>query len=214
MQKQKISFIYFDVGGVAVADFSKSDKWEKMLDDLKVQKKDRGKFNQLFDYHEILICTGEPIEIFVKKARKEFGLQLPDDYNMVADFVNRFNKNEPLLHLLDKLKKDFKLGLLTAQYPGMLEEIFHRNLIPRDIWSAVIDSSVEKVSKPDPRIYELAEQKAGVKPQEILFIDNRAELLEQPKSMGWQVFEYDSADYSTSTQKLERFIYSQKKLSY
>ena len=39
----------------------------------------------------------------------------------------------------------------------------------------VILSYKEKLSKPNPRIYQIAIQHAGVKPQEILFIDNMEE---------------------------------------
>jgi len=39
----------------------------------------------------------------------------------------------------------------------------------------VILSYKEKISKPDPRIYQIAVQRTGVKPQEILFVDNMEE---------------------------------------
>lgn len=207
MKNQPIKFIYFDVGGVAVLDYSKTNKWEEMLRDLNVGEEIRSDFDDLFDSYEKRICVGEPIDTFVQEAKTKLGMEFPDKYDMTLDFVDRFERNEPMLSLLKKLRKDFKLGLLTGQYPNMLNMIFNKGLLPKDIWDVIIDSSVEGVTKPDSKIYEIAEQKSGVKPESILFIDNKAKLLEYPKSNGWQVFEYDPADPIVSTRSLEKFIY-------
>lgn len=205
--KNQIKFIYFDVGGVAILDFSKTNKWNEMLSDLGVSQSVRTQFDELFDAHEKKICVGEPIEIFVNEVKSKFGLQFPQNYDMTSDFVDRFEKNVSMLNLFVRLKEDFKLGLLTGQYPNMLNMIFDKRLLPRNIWNVIIDSSVEGITKPDPKIYLLAEKKAGVKSESILFIDNKAKALEYPKSRGWQVFEYDPSNAEDSTQKLEDLIY-------
>lgn len=207
MRRHQIQFIYFDVGGVALLDFSKTNKWDEMLNDLKVPESSRKQFNELFDIHEEKICIGEDINIFVDEAKNILGIKFPHNYDMIADFVNRFEKNIPMLNLLEKLKTDFKLGLLTAQYPRMLNMIFEKGLLPKDIWSVLIDSSVERVTKPDPEIYHLAERKANVGRNSILFVDNKAGLLKYPKSRGWKVFEYDPINTESSTSLLEQFIY-------
>ena len=208
MNSKEIKFIYFDVGGVAILDYSKTNKWEEMLHDLNIGKEIRSSFDDLFDAHEKQICVGEPINTFVQEAKTKLGIHFPDEYDMTLDFVNRFEINVPMLSLIEKLRKDFKLGLLTAQYPNMLNTIFDKGLLPKGIWDVIIDSSVEGVTKPDPKIYEIAEEKSGVRPELILFVDNKAKLLEYPKSKGWHVFEYDPADPLASTRLLEQFIYS------
>jgi putative hydrolase of the HAD superfamily len=48
-------------------------------------------------------------------------------------------------------------------------------------------SSVEGVAKPAPRIYQIAIERSGVQPQEILFIDNREENLDSAKKLGMKV---------------------------
>lgn len=204
----KIKFIYFDVGGVAILDFSKTNKWNEMLSDLGISDQIRNRFDELFDLHEKKICIGEDINIFVNEARSKLGINFPLNYNMTADFVSRFDKNSNILELLDNLKGKYRLGLLTGQYPNMLNLIFENGLLPRDIWDVIIDSSVEGVTKPDSKIYEIAEKRASVKPNEILFIDNKANLLELPKERGWNVFEYDPGDTLSSTNKLKEFIKS------
>ena len=54
----------------------------------------------------------------------------------------------------------------------MYSAIKKRGIIPKISWDVVIDSSIEGVAKPDPAIYKLAEEKAGVKGKLILFYSN------------------------------------------
>lgn len=203
---RNIEFIYFDVGGVAILDFSKTNKWDEMLKDLEVTDALRPQFDELFASHKKNIAIGADPAIFVEEARNKLGVNFPPNYDMTADYVNRFEKNPSMLKLIDKLRKDFRLGLLTVQYPNMLNLIFEKKLLPRDIWEVVIDTSVVGITKPDPGIYHMAQKKADVPPEAILFIDNKPKLLEYPKSLGWQVFEYDPANAEESTKELEEYI--------
>jgi len=207
MKQNQLKFIYFDVGGVAIIDYSKTNKWNEMLDDLKIPDNLREKFEILFDEHEKKICVGEDINIFVQEAKEKLGINFPENYDMTADFANRFEENPSMIKLFYKLKNDYKIGLLTGQYPNLLNLIFKRGILPSDIWDIIIDSSIEKITKPDPKIYELGQEKAGVLPEEILFVDNKEKALVVPRQMGWKVFEYDPARPEESTKKLEDFIY-------
>ncbi|OGM15082.1 hypothetical protein A3D84_04640 [Candidatus Woesebacteria bacterium RIFCSPHIGHO2_02_FULL_42_20] len=208
--KQKIKFIYFDVGGVVILDYSKTNKWNEMLADLGIPEEIKPKLNLLFDEHENKICVGEDINIFIQEARQKLGLSFQSNYDMTRDFVNRFEVNKPISKLIRKLKKDFMLGLLTNQYPGMLSMIIEKGLMPKVDWDVIIDSSLEKIRKPDPEIYLLAENKVKADPKSILFVDNKQSLLEPARKRGWQVFEYDPSNPEISTTRLQRFIYNQK----
>src|SRR3989338_11303956 len=95
--KQKIKFIYFDVGGVVILDYSKTNKWNEMLEDLGVSDEVKPMFNQLFEDHEQRICIGEDINIFVEEAIRKLGFTFPSNYNMTQDFVNRFEVNKSIL---------------------------------------------------------------------------------------------------------------------
>ena len=208
--KRKIKFIYFDVGGVVILDYSKTNKWNEMLEDLGVSEETKPMFNQLFEEHEQRICFGEDINIFLEETTKKLGVAFPSGYNMTEDFVNRFEVNKPISKLIKKLKKEFKIGLLTNQYPDMLNMILRKGLMPKVKWDVIIDSSVENMRKPDQEIYLLAENKVKVDPESILFVDNKLKLLEPAKQRKWMVFEYDPSDPETSTLQLERFIYEHK----
>lgn len=204
--KEKIKFIYFDVGGVAILDFSKTNKWNEMLNKLRVSEEEKPRFRQLFAEHEGKICVGEDINIFVEEARQKLGVTFPPNYNMTQDFVDRFEVNKSISKLITEIRKEFRMGLLTGMYPNMLNMIFSKGLIPKVEWDVIIDSSVEKVMKPDLEIYLLAETKAKVDPESILFVDNNKNLLEPARQRGWLTFEYDPSDPETSTDDLQKFI--------
>lgn len=202
----KPRFIYFDVGGVLILDFSKTNKWQSMMDDLGVPPAQQAAFAQLFKHYEPQFCTGHNPSEFLEQARSQLNLAIPADYDLVADFVSRFTTNPSIHPLVEELSHSYRLGLLTAQYPGMLELLRQRQLLPPTSFAVVIDSSIERVTKPDPAIYALAQERAGVAASEILFIDNKSDLLVVPQQMGWQTFFYDPEFPEASTRALRAYI--------
>lgn len=96
-----IKFIYFDVGGVVALDFSKTNKWDELLDDLGVNIQDRPEFNKLFDEEEPRYCMGKfRVDDFFEKYRDKFKLNLSPKYSFLDDFVSRFEPNPGLWILL------------------------------------------------------------------------------------------------------------------
>lgn len=61
----QIKFIYLDVGGVAILDFSKTNKWDRIATDLGLKGKIKEEFFELFDKYEGNICLGQDTEEFV-----------------------------------------------------------------------------------------------------------------------------------------------------
>lgn len=204
----KISFIYFDVGGVAIKDFSDTNMWDRMIDNaLGIPSHQREAFDELFDKYEDDICEGkiyvDDLKPFIKA---KFNPALPDDFSLLDYFVDNFEANNELWPTIIALKESHRLGLLTDQYPGMFTSIIKAKLFPPVDWEIVIDSSQVSIRKPKPAIYELAQQQAAVPPSEILFIDNREKNLVPARELGWQTFLYDSSDYAHSTAKLKEFL--------
>jgi len=205
-----VKFVYFDVGGVLVKDFSKTDKWEELFREWGVSEERWTELSTRYDTFEDEVNIGGNVEEFVSILRGEFGVVLPKDYSLLMDFVDRFFINQGLNELVLKIKNKYRLGLLTNMYPGMLDLIRERNLIPNIDWEIIVDSSIVKCKKPEEEIYKIAEKKTGVEPQEILFIDNTAENLIVPVKRGWQVFSFSSADYEGSNRRLTEFFENER----
>ena len=195
-----ISFIYFDVGGVVINDCKGNDKWEKMKRDLGIKPEDDKEFDEFYDKYEKDVCLGKDIDTIIPLIEKKFNIVFPVSYSMLADFINRFEKNIYIQPVIDMIKQDCRIGLLTNMYPKMFSMMTKKGIMPEANWDVVIDSSIEHIRKPDLAIFELAEKKANTKKDEILFIDNTVANINAAKDFGWQIFLYDSYDHKKSCQ--------------
>ena len=203
----KISFVYFDVGGVALKDFSDSPKWKAMLSFMGLPGKNITEIDDLYDQYEDDICIGKRhVDTLVPIYKKKYDLTIPDDFSMQKYFIDHFDPNPDIQELINQLAGKIKMGLLTDQYPGMLEEVFNRSILPDYSWDIIVNSSIVGTRKPWPEIYELAEKLAGVPAEEILFIDNREKNLVPARARGWQTFLYDSRDYDQANHDLSEFV--------
>ncbi len=202
-----IKFIYFDVGGVAILDFSKTNKWEEMTKALGVNESNRKKFDEIFNEFEPEICVSKKsLDEFLEVVKSELGMSLPTDYSMLDDFVDRFEANLSLHPILNKIAEHYQLGLLTNMYPYMLDKIKERSILPPIEWNVVIDSSIEGVRKPQDEIYKIAENKSGFEGGKILFVENSTKHIDVAKERGWQALLYDPSDISGSNKRLEKLL--------
>ncbi|MEK9135398.1 MAG: HAD family hydrolase [Patescibacteria group bacterium] len=197
-----ISFVYFDVGGVVVSDFSGTDKWVKMKRDIGITIENDKEFDQFYDKYEKEVHVGRDVDTLIPLMAEKFNLIFPAGYSLLKDFVDRFKSNKSILPVIDKIKQDCQIGLLTNMYPGMLSAMTKKGIMPLISWNVIIDSSVEGCQKPKLDIYKLAEQKINIKKDNILFIDNTMENIDAAKNFGWQTFFYDSVDHKNSSNNL------------
>lgn len=174
-----IKFVYFDLGGVVIQDFSGTNNWEEV-------KKEWNITDKYWDEFEPKLCVGKEI------ISPEF----------LNAFVGRFEANPSIWPVIRAFHQKIPTGLLTNMYPNMFAAIKNKNILPDVVWDIIIDSSIEKIAKPNPAIYKLAQRKAGVKDNEILFVENTKNNLGPASFLGWQTFLYDSARLEESSQKL------------
>lgn len=201
-----IKFVYFDVGGVLNLDYSGTNKWVEMKRDLGVTEDLDKSFDQVWKKYRSRICIDCDVDTIIPEFEKATGIKIPDDYSMLEDFVNRFDVNHSIWPLAQKAKQKYKVGLLTNQYPRMLDKIKEQNNIPDVNWDVTVDSSIVGFQKPEEKIYEIAEQMAGVNPNDIFFIDNGETHIEVAKKRGWQTLLYNPQDPENSSQKLAEII--------
>lgn len=204
-----IKFVYFDVGGVVIDDFSGNDGWSQLKAEIGVTTQMDEHFMAAWYPYEQEVVVGRDIETLLPIFKEKFGLPTNKDYSLLDGFVKRFKVNKPIWPIIEKVKQKHRVGLLTNMYPNMLDAIEQKNLLPDIAWDVVVDSSVEMLKKPDFKLYELAEQKAAAKGKELLFIDNNVGHLDAAKAFGWRVYHYDSSDHVQSSRKLELFLKAQ-----
>jgi epoxide hydrolase-like predicted phosphatase len=61
-------------------------------------------------------------------------------------------------------------------------------------FDAVVESAVEGMRKPDPRIYELACERLDVKPAEAIFLDDIGRNLKTARQLGMATIKVDDPD--------------------
>ncbi|MEI6690292.1 MAG: hypothetical protein WCL07_00920 [bacterium] len=203
----KISFVYFDVGGVLIKDFSATNKWQEMKQFLGVPPDKDQLCDQLYDKYEPAANEGKiDIDSLMPELEQKLDIKFPPNFSLRGYMTSKFSPNLSLWPILDSLQPKYKLGLLTNMYPNLLVGIEERGLLPSTVWDQIVDSSIAHAYKPELEIYNIAQASAGVPHNEILFIDNLSENLEPAKSLGWTTFLYDPRNYEESSQALATFL--------
>jgi putative hydrolase of the HAD superfamily len=75
-------------------------------------------------------------------------------------------------------------GLLTntfAEYSATLQQI-----VPFETFTTVIESYAVGTRKPEPAIYEATQQRLGVAPDEIVYLDDFVQNIDAARAHGWQ----------------------------
>lgn len=203
---KKVKFIYFDVGGVLILDFSNTTKWQELKSDLGITPETDPEFETVWQKHKDRICLNLDVDSLIPEIQAKTKIKLPKSYSLLNDFVNRFQANPSIWPVLKLARNQYKIGLLTNMYPRMLEVIKKANLLPEIKWDEIIDSSQVMKQKPNPEIFELATEKSGVKNNEILFIDNSLENILAAQKMSWQAMHYNEQKPEESSQQLMEIL--------
>lgn len=202
----KISFVYFDVGGVVIKDFSDSGHWSNMKRMLNLDPSQDEAFETLYKVCEEKMCKGEDDKQYLPLFTKQFGITFPPGFTFTKYIVNHFAINPGIYPSIRYAKSKCRVGLLTDMYLGMRNYMQKRGLFPDIEWDTILDSSELGVKKPMPEIYQIATKRADVPASEILFIDNRDKNLVPVRELGWQTFLYDSSNYDQANVDLAKFL--------
>lgn len=188
---QKIEAVVFDVGRVLYR-WHLRHLFEKMLDD-------EARLEKLL--HEVvteewhfLHDAGRPLSQMVPERIALF----PDYAEEIRAYATRFNETIPgpvegtheLVERLDE--RGMPLYALTnfgSEFWGgfrPIAPIFDRF---RDI----VVSGDERVAKPDPAIFAIAERRFGHAPEAMLFIDDNPHNVAAAQGCGWQVHHFTQA---------------------
>lgn len=202
--KKSVKFIYFDVGGVLL-DWQQGQRIA--AEKYHVDVSSIHAIDEVYWEHA---GRGGDTTEYMKALAALF--HLPEPFPESTDFWT--NHHVPILEthaLVIELKRFYKLGLLTnAEHNGM-HNARRKGLLPDVEWDAIVDSSLLGVIKPEKRIYEIAEQMSGVKPNEIFFTDDRLLNVTTAKSRGWQGMVFETNNASRSVKKLTRLLLENKR---
>ena len=115
----------------------------------------------------------------------------PDHAALIEAYATRFNESVPgpvpgSLELVDELyERGVPLYAIT-NFGAEFWPDFRAGQAVFDRFRDVVVSGVEKISKPDPAIYELAACRFGHAPARMLFIDDSKPNIDAAIACGWQ----------------------------
>ena len=196
-----ISYIYFDVGGVLL-DWSRV--FEGAATKYNLDPEDIGK---VFDQNHDDITKGVlSAKGFWDKCIQKYNLKNASDFDFLDSWVSDYSPIKEIHNLIKKITPKYKIGLLSNIYKNMLPFLLEKELIPNILYDQIIFSCDVGMMKPNPDIYELAQNKAGVSPNEILMVDDREDYLEGAKKLCWNTFLFDPKQRVSSVKKLEEYL--------
>jgi 2-haloacid dehalogenase len=183
--------VVFDIGRV-LFDWNLRYLFEKLIDD-PVQL-DWFLANVVTEQWHFQSDAGRPLAELVPERITEF----PDHATLIEAYPVRFNETLPSeipgthdiahrlaargvpLYALTNFGAEFWAGFRPTQ------PIF-------DLFADVVVSGEERCAKPDPRIYEIAEQRFGHPPQALFFIDDNPANVAAAAARGWQAHLFTDA---------------------
>lgn len=184
VSKTGVKFVYFDVNGTLVRFYHRA--FTRIAED---SGKPADIIETVYWRHNEAINRGQmTMSEFNSKLGKELGMK---DFDWQAYYLSNLEPMPGINELITWAAKYYEVGLLSNNMPGFIEEQRRRKIIPDIPYTAVVDSSKVGTIKPENRIYEVAQQLAGVEPKEILLVDDtRANLIAADK-LKWHVLWFD-----------------------
>lgn len=197
--KSGVSFVYFDVNGCLVYFY------QRAFDKLAIETGARLEtVESAFWHYNDQVCRGEiSLEEFNNQLAKRLGV---DKLNWQDYYLNTV---EPISEMQDLLKwasESYKVGLLTNIMPGLLGAMRRNKQLPDIAYDSVIDSSEVLAIKPEAKIYEIAQQRANCKAEEILLIDDSRVNLMAAERLGWHVLWFDDSRPQASVERAKQAL--------
>ena len=130
--------------------------------------------------------AGRPLDDMVPELQAQY----PDHAHLVEAYRYRFNETIPGpvegTHAIARTLMDRGVPVYgLTNFGAEFWDAFRPTAPIFDRFADIVVSGREKCAKPDARIYEIAEERFGHAPQELYFIDDRAENIAAARARGW-----------------------------
>lgn len=163
MKLEKAKWIFFDMGSTLIDETESYKGWfrnasEAIGGKLSPEEIERGYLEGLKRYAPTIAGQLKP-----------YGYAQDTSVHLYPnELIRAYPQAKPLL---ERLSKDYRLGVVGNQAPGADERLQRFGLLR--YFDFVIASADVKLFKPDPRIFLLALEKAGCEPHQAVMIGDR-----------------------------------------
>lgn len=183
-----IKAIVFDIGGVLeiTPNLGIDEQWEKKLS---------LKSGELYERLREVWKGGSVGTISLQQVHEDIGRLMKWDEMQVNAYMDDVWKeylgtlNVELADYFRSLRPKYKTAIISNSFVGAREkEAEHYQF--DTICDFIIYSHEVGLSKPDPRIFVLACERLGLQPNEIIFVDDHADIYASAVEMGMHCFEF------------------------
>jgi len=182
--KSGIEFVYFDINGCLVHFYHRA---------FAAIAADTGVTSDIVEttywHYNDAVCRGD---ISLDEFNQKMGQKLKvNSFNWSDYYLDALEPITETREILEFAQEHYKIGLLSNIMPGLIKGLMKRGYVPDLAYDSIIDSSEVRAIKPEPAIFEIATEKAGVPPEAILLIDDSRANLMAAEHHGWRVLWFD-----------------------
>ncbi len=196
---ESIEFVYCDINGVLVRFFQRA-----FVEIAETHGLSLDKIETTFWHYNDAGNRGEMTVAEFDKAVAQ-ALNIPV-FGWKEHYLRAVEPIEAMHTCLSETIKTTKVGLLSNIFAGFIGDMIKQGLVPDLNYECIIDSSQVGAIKPESKIYEIAEAKAGYSGSQILFVDDSRTNLMAAERFGWRVLWFDDYRPEESVQRVSEAL--------
>jgi len=112
---------------------------------------------------------------------------------LMRDFWSGDQLDTELVEFVRSLRPRYRTAILSDAWPGV-RDVFTQVFGLDAVVDEIIISAEEGIAKPDPRIFRIAAERLGVRPQEAIFVDDRPENVLGARAVGMRAIQFETRE--------------------
>jgi len=183
--KNGVRFVYFDMNGCLVrgatnrAVATLSEESGVPVETIET----------LYWQHNNAVCRGDvSIDQLNTVLAERLGMMV--DWNRY--YLQAVEATPGMFELITWAAENYEIGILTNAMPGQVNPMLASGVLPRVRYTSIVDSSEVHALKPENRMFEIAAERAGVAPHELMLVDDDRVNLGGAAELGWHTMGFDA----------------------
>ncbi len=131
--------------------------------------------------------------VFKQKMLSEHNLSEAEFEQVTKKIGEKYEANQVLWKLLPELRKKYKLGIVNNGAILTLP-MFEAEYGIKSKFDLYVNSAIEGIKKPDPRIFMIAVERLGINQSECLYMDDLIVNVEAAEKLGMKVICWDNKE--------------------
>ena len=159
-------------------------------------------YKEAFEKYDICIdyeyycnyCNGRHYKVFVTPLLNHDKEKIEDVHNIkkvaYSKYLNKVKVNEHLFNIIEKIKGEYKIALVTTASKKNTDEILEYTN-KTDLFDLILTSEDVKMPKPNPEGFFLAMSKYNVEPNDCIIFEDSSVGIEAARKTGASVFKVE-----------------------